>query len=316
RSLGRSAGFPGRFVSPGLDLHAVMASLGVPDPDTIVPVAAGFGDSANWRVETGGTGGPVYALRLFAEGDARTFRRERAAMDAVRDRGVPVPVVHATTEVEGRAVMLLDWRPGRTILEELMRRPDLAWSLGVVMGRAHGALHLRAIASGFREHGRDWIAWAGPEEVGLQERVRHASARNARPATVLHLDFHPANVLVEAGRVTGIIDWANAGVGDVRADVARTASILRFAPVPPGAPRARTLRLRRLFRRGWRSGHRRVVGHLPEMDLFDTWALAVMLRDLGQKFDGDGRASAGLSAADLIPIQDALARRKARLGIE
>ena len=30
----------------------------------------------------------------------------------------------------------------------------------------------------------------------------------------MHLDFHPGNVLVDGGRVTGVVDWDGAGRGD------------------------------------------------------------------------------------------------------
>ncbi len=211
--------------------------------------------------------------------------------------------------------MLLDWCPGRTMLENLLTHPHRAWALGTILGTAHGKLHRCRPDKELRERGTDWIGWAGPAESALQDRIRLVSERDALPPAILHLDFHPANVLVHAGRVTGVIDWANASVGDPRADVARTAAILCFAPIPPGAPRAQIQRLRRTFRRGWRLAHRRVMGYLPEMDLFDAWALAMMLRDLSSIVDHANTGAMGFSEADLFPIRAALARRKARLGL-
>lgn len=297
------------------DPRPVLAYLGLTDVAAVSLVAGGYGDSVVWRVEPEGSDSRVYALRLFTLGDERSFLRERSAMAWCRDQRLPVPLVHATARVDGRYAMLLDWCPGQTILHELMLHPDRAWSLGTLMGRAQGGLHRCSIGTDAIEHGNDWVSWVGPGELALQERVRAMRDRNARPASVLHLDFHPVNVLARSGRITGVIDWANAGVGDVRADVARTDSILRFAPIPPEVPRADILRLRRLLRRGWRLAHRRVVGDLTGMDVFEAWALAVMLRDLGAKLDGPNPASAGVTAADLVPIQDALSRRKARMGI-
>jgi len=302
-------------MSDSLDPRAVLAHLGLADVAAVSPVAGGYSNSAIWRVEPGESDDRVYALRLFAAGDERTFLRERSAMAWVRDQRLPVPVVRATAYVAGRYAMLLDWCPGRTILDELMLHPDRAWSLGTLMGRAQGRLHRCGAGIDAIEHGNDWISWVGPDELALQVRVRAIRDRYAGPATVLHLDFHPANVLVQSGRITGMIDWANAGVGDVRADVARTDSILRFAPIPPEVAREDVLRLRRVFRRGWRLAHRRVAGDLPDMDVFEAWALAVMLRDLGAKLYGPDPATAGVTTADLVPIQHGLSRRKARLGI-
>lgn len=56
-------------------------------------------------------------------------------------------------------------------------------------------------------------------------RSRAAFFRNP-PQAFLHLDYHPQNVLVSGMRVTGVIDWVNADVGDRHLDVAMTAVIL------------------------------------------------------------------------------------------
>ena len=100
------------------------------------------------------------------------------------------------------------------------------------------------------------------------------------PDVLLHLDFHPMNVLVADGRVSAVLDWANAGIGDPRADLARTASILRFAPLAPGMPRPLESMVRRAFIAGWRRGYREVAGPASGMAPFYAWAGAVMIRDL------------------------------------
>lgn len=45
---------------------------------------------------------------------------------------------------------------------------------------------------------------------------------------LLHLDYHLLNVLADGGQITGVIDWVNAGRGDVRLDFARTIALLDF----------------------------------------------------------------------------------------
>ena len=51
-------------------------------------------------------------------------------------------------------------------------------------------------------------------------------------AAILHLDLHPANVIL-APRGPIVIDWANAARGDSPLDVALTAVVLACAPVGP-----------------------------------------------------------------------------------
>lgn len=68
------------------------------------------------------------------------------------------------------------------------------------------------------------LPWLGP---ALQWATAAAARFRAGGAdTVLHLDYHPLNVLVKGGRITGIIDWVYAECGDRHLDVATTATIL------------------------------------------------------------------------------------------
>jgi aminoglycoside phosphotransferase (APT) family kinase protein len=60
--------------------------------------------------------------------------------------------------------------------------------------------------------------------------VEHRPAEDARPV-ICHGDFHPLNILAEAGRVTGVLDWPNAIIADGVYDVAATRTILACAPV-------------------------------------------------------------------------------------
>ncbi len=56
-------------------------------------------------------------------------------------------------------------------------------------------------------------------------RSRAAEFHDAAPS-FLHLDYHPQNVMVKGFRVTGVIDWANAAIGDRHFDAATTAVIM------------------------------------------------------------------------------------------
>ena len=52
---------------------------------------------------------------------------------------------------------------------------------------------------------------------------------------MLHRDFHPLNVLVANGSVTGVIDWSNARLGEPAADVATARVLLTMGPLPAPA---------------------------------------------------------------------------------
>jgi hypothetical protein len=150
----------------------------------------------------------------------------------------------------------------------------------VQFGRVQAAIHAVSPPAALLAHPTPWIAWANPDDA-LRDCLRAATC-GPDVLALLHLDFHPMNVLVANGRVSAVLDWANTRVGDPRADLARTASILRFAPLDPGVPRPlRSMVLRRrTFIAGWRRGYREVAGPIGGMAPFYAWAGAVMIRDL------------------------------------
>src|SRR5262249_18053830 len=65
---------------------------------------------------------------------------------------------------------------------------------------------------------------------GLEWLEAHHPPAVAR-LSLLHRDFHPANVLVSKRSVTGVIDWANAALGEPAADVAATRVVLTMGPL-------------------------------------------------------------------------------------
>ncbi len=135
-------------------------------------------------------------------------------------------------------------------MDELRERPQRVFRLGKQFGRWHAAIHRVPAPAALRAN---WIAWAGPLEPGFAAQLERLS--KARAPRLLHLDYHPLNVLVHAGRVSAVLDWANAHAGDPRADFARTVTILRLSP-PRGGKLERSARL--LLELGWRHGYGRV----------------------------------------------------------
>lgn len=62
---------------------------------------------------------------------------------------------------------------------------------------------------------------------GALEDLRRAAARfGAAPAAMVHMDYHPQNVIVQGLRVNGVIDWVSADRGDRHLCSATTAVIL------------------------------------------------------------------------------------------
>ena len=126
-------------------------------------------------------------------------------MEHALRHGFPVPRVH---EVHPDA-LVLERVPGRTMTQDLLRRP---WRIRRHVGalaELHAALHA----------------------VPFDE------------ATLVHFDLHPDNVLISpSGPV--VVDWTNARAGDPDADIALTWLILATSGGLPGRLLARLFRSR------------------------------------------------------------------------
>jgi len=252
---------------------AVLAALGLVDPSRTTPITGGA-DATIWRV---GYGDADYALRLLRVGQAGVARREADVMAAAAAAGIPVPRVLAEGIWDNRPALLMSWMPGRLLKNELEDRTWRSWALGVQFGRIQATIHSMPVPAALHQHPVSWIEWAEPD-AALRNRLRRSRDGEA----LLHLDYHPANVLFERGHVSAVLDWANARAGDRRADLARTAAILRFAPLGGQTSPVAAI-ARRAFVTGWRRGYRGMAGRVTGMAPFYAWAATVMRHDLAPR---------------------------------
>lgn len=256
------------------DLPTVLRALGLDVMATTKPIAGGW-DTSIWRVEHRDS---VYALRVFSPRQLEQCRHEVRVMRIAAGAGIPVPRVHAEAVVDGHPALLLGWVEARTLLDTLRDPVFPSWEMGVHFGRMQGNIHAVSVPTGL--HGREH-EWKLEGEELLRERMHAVSTGSA----LLHLDYHPLNVMTDGTRITGVLDWANAHVGDPRADVARTLTILRLSPSSPDEMLAEDRTLRRAFESGWRKGYLEVAGRLRGMAPFYAWAGAVMIQDLAPILD-------------------------------
>jgi aminoglycoside phosphotransferase (APT) family kinase protein len=157
-----------------------------------------------------GRAADVYAL----DGDRvlRRYRRghsaepEAAAMTYLAQAGYPVPRVYDASGPD----LIMQRLDGHDMLADLMRRPWQARRHAATLARLHDQLHVIAAPP------------ALPVRFGPGDRV-------------LHLDLHPANVmLTSAGPV--VIDWNNVSAGPPAADVAMAWLIMATSEIEPAPP--------------------------------------------------------------------------------
>ncbi len=252
--------------------HEILEHLGIRRCGIARPVEGGL-DTTIWRVrcEHGD-----YALRLFREGSEEWADRELATMQAVAAAGGQVPEVVAYGTWNARRAMVMNWCPGNTVFHEFKRRPWAVRSIGYEFGRAQAALHqLNPDLPDIPPD--DWRTRLGPIDDDLHERLNNLDLQTDR---LLHLDYHPLNVMFCNDRVGCILDWGNASIGDPRADVARTWSILRLMPLPPSRAGVALGPARKLLAAGWLRGYQETAGDLGDIDIFKLWAATSMVTDL------------------------------------
>jgi aminoglycoside phosphotransferase (APT) family kinase protein len=262
-----------------IDPRAALTALGVTDDTTIQPIQGGS-DAAIWRVEHAGES---YALRVLRADQNIQARREIQAMDAVRAAGVPVPRVVAQAIWQDRPVLLLSWAAGRPLIEVLLEiagDPTRLRAAGEEFGRAQAAIHRVTCPKGAEAVFPSWEAWFSLDAELSTWLVRVPR----RPPTLLHLDYHPLNVLVDGGQISAVLDWANTRSGDPRADLARTLSILHLAPIPNQIDEAAQASLRWTFEAGWRQGYEEQAGPMGDLAPFCWWAGVIMELDLRPRF--------------------------------
>lgn len=258
-------------VASDIKPRRVLDALGFADASDLVAVPGGW-ETLLWRFAT--PDGAEHALRVYCLGGA-SARRERVAMETCAAAGIETPRVEASGTYDGMSVVVQTWCPGESLMDRISRKPWSMPRLGREFGRLQARLHtVPAPAELATDAPRDWLSLVLPRHAHLADRLL---ASGTSCGTLVHLDYHPLNVIVD-GTGMAVIDWAYAAAGDVRADLALTAVALEIAP----APRSRLGPLmgisRRLAVRAWRAGYRDVAGDVPDYRPFMAWACAFRYR--------------------------------------
>ncbi len=254
----------------GVDPIAVLDRLGVTGATAVAPVTGGA-DALLWRVTVDDHD---FALRVLGEDRQRQAEQEVAIYRALTGTEIPVPGVTATDLESGRPSYLMDWVDGRPLAEALLDQTtseSVRTKLMIDFGRLQRLIN-ELSGPELSLQGPDWIE----RRSAGGELDRRLADRHTGERRLLHLDYHPLNVMVRDDRIVAVLDWANATLGDPRYDRARTESILALIPDPDGtmAP------LLDQAIAAWKSGYDAPADPEPE---FRRWAGAAMLIDLAPR---------------------------------
>ncbi|MFZ6030019.1 MAG: phosphotransferase family protein [Chloroflexota bacterium] len=179
-------------------------------------------------------------LRLYPEYRApEDAAWESSVQNALANAGYPVASTYAVCtdrSILGGAFFIMECLPGET----LWKAPVEA--IPVLLGKSHAALH--RIDPGFllgllREQGfdenryifgklYDRLPGLAEEHPWMREIVAWLiENRPPEPEhlVICHNDFHPGNILVRDGEVTGVLDW-HLSIADPALDIANTIKLI------------------------------------------------------------------------------------------
>jgi aminoglycoside phosphotransferase (APT) family kinase protein len=272
-----------------MNMREVLEGLGLPADAAVEPAAGGASGSA-WMVRAADQ---AYALRLSTSGPIAEGRL--MAMTAARAAGLPAPKVVRRASADGQEAVLLAWLPGITLMDVVRRdrrdAPHWGRKMGELQRRLHAVPSPAEVVAVLVDDSRPFAA--GRDVAGLPSGD-----------ALLHLDWHPLNLLVDpgAGEICGIVDWDNARRGHRSLDLARTLSILRLDPSVSTLPNDVGAMLQALID-GWADGYGPEAGAIPEA--CHRWAAREMLDDLEPRYRGTPEVLEPIRQAANPPITPA-----------
>jgi aminoglycoside phosphotransferase (APT) family kinase protein len=184
-------------------------------------------------------------LRIYVSAQGLPqLRHEYAAQIHMRRLGYPVAVpilCEERCELYDGPFMLMECLPGRRLLDLMLWQPWRIFNGPTQLAAEQVRLH-QLPSDGFPEppvpfpdnqlaeicRHMDLFELAGLTP-GLTWLDRHKPTPLQR--SILHLDFHPVNVMWHQGRCSGVVDWCESALGDREADVASSLVLMQTAPV-------------------------------------------------------------------------------------
>jgi aminoglycoside phosphotransferase (APT) family kinase protein len=168
-------------------------------------------------------------------------RHEFAVQHRLRQLGFPVPkplLLHTDCEWFGGPFLLVECIPGETLFRDTLARPWALFPLSARMADLHVLLHqlptqgLATSAAAFLDRRLNELSEliAAYElrclQLGLDWLSRHRPPPG-NEAAIVHLDWHPLNLICDNDGRLWALDWTESDVGDPHADVAMALVLLR-----------------------------------------------------------------------------------------
>lgn len=160
--------------------------------------------------------------------------REQRAVHRAFEAGLPVPRPFGTVTVDGLTGGVYERVEGRSMLEEIRRKPWTLVRQGRLMADIQARIH-RCPGDGLPSQ-REFLAdRIGRADLSARLRRRVAGILDRLPdgGALCHGDFHPGNIIM-TGDGPRVLDWEKAMRGHPLGDVAMAAFFTRLRGKPGG----------------------------------------------------------------------------------
>lgn len=180
-------------------------------------------------------------LKLFHEDvDPGLIQNEKINTTEAFDKGISKVKCYGQVQVGGRMGIILEKVSGKTLIARATVKPVTAFGVPRLMADLQIQMH-HTDTDKIRSYKQLVLDSLNSEPLGFlteQEKQTAISKLSRLPDgnSILHLDYHPDNIMCD-GQTATIIDWMTAARGDPAADVAATLYLLNEGEMIPGLNR-------------------------------------------------------------------------------
>lgn len=177
------------------------------------------------------TNGRYVVKRSHGEQFSSWLKQEYRVLEALMQAPFPTPHPYAFVQretIEGlESWLVMSYISGEPLIVAIDNETNQAvrWRILRAFGNILAAIHSHPAPSDLRSdrtlgHAEyNFLHYTTEGSAELLEQLRQHRPLSI-PSTLIHGDFTVDNVLIQEGKVTGIIDWAGGGMGDPRYDLA------------------------------------------------------------------------------------------------